>query len=822
MVFHYQTLLDDFERTVIDDSRRNKQPTEIFVGKMFKMEVWEVLLTSMRVGEVAEFWCDAIHTGLYPIVSKGMRLAAQGKDPLEGQRHMCGMGNVFNYHSTGFPELDELMREPQPLIFIMELISVGDPLTYHRESWLMEKDEKMKVVPGLHLQGNQLVRQGRYREASEKYKEAVLLLRVVQSREMPKDEDYIHLGKLIIPLVLNYCQCMLELEEYYEVIQHASELIDKHKDCVKAYYKRAKAYTAVWSEKEAKKDFLMVANLDVTLARLVQRELKLLSERMKEKYWEDKERYWNMLEEKEKNRGEEEKEEAEGLTEREAEPGENLSEDTQVSAPQEVEEQTVCLEKSPGAAGEPEPGKSQAEEPRSEGEGLRSEGEVPILEGEGPDLEAEQRIAALIEGKDWQQMLRLIMLLQDEGSFHIKERKFVEAMAKLKEALDYVDYLQTKEVDYKGEDWESLEKVRLPLTLNLSQCRFELGEYQEVIQLNSKLLKNHKDNLKAVYQRARAHSALFNEEEAQQDFARVVRLDPKFQPIVQQELKRLGEALRTKHAREKKTYWASSQEKWEKKAQMKKQNKAEKKKEVKWADESKTAAESSALVKDDGRQGETDNSDKAEESIFNLPANEDERDETSNSFKPEISEQARCPGPNPEGTGEVDNNPVDEGRHSDRPEDGRDGNLNDMQSSGTDTKVKEVEEESQTAAQEEAVKDGDTAPTENSNQVKGANVLKVKVESINSTGAKKPVSSGVPRAAKGSAAAAGLAQPINRPGSGGTQKVKTICSQKTQAKSTNVKAPPKQAPATSSATSKASSATSASARNVKHKPKQNI
>lgn len=27
---------------------------------MFKMEVWETLLTSMRVGEVAEFWCDAV------------------------------------------------------------------------------------------------------------------------------------------------------------------------------------------------------------------------------------------------------------------------------------------------------------------------------------------------------------------------------------------------------------------------------------------------------------------------------------------------------------------------------------------------------------------------------------------------------------------------------------------------------------------------------------------------------------------------------------------------------------------------------------------
>lgn len=33
---------------------------EIIVGKMFKIEVWEILLTSMRIGEVAEFWCDPV------------------------------------------------------------------------------------------------------------------------------------------------------------------------------------------------------------------------------------------------------------------------------------------------------------------------------------------------------------------------------------------------------------------------------------------------------------------------------------------------------------------------------------------------------------------------------------------------------------------------------------------------------------------------------------------------------------------------------------------------------------------------------------------
>ncbi|XP_060740394.1 aryl-hydrocarbon-interacting protein-like 1 isoform X2 [Tachysurus vachellii] len=486
LVFYFKTLLDNFERTVIDDSRKNKQPTEIFVGKMFKMEVWEVLLTSMRVGEVAEFWCDASHTGLYPIVAKGIRLAAQGKDPLEGQKHMCGVGNVFTYHSTGFPELDELLREPQPLIFIMELIS-----------------------------------------------------------EMPGDEDYIKLSNLIMPLVLNYCQCMLELEEYYEVIEHTTELIEKHKDSVKAYYKRAKAYAAVWSEKEAKRDFLMVAKLDMTLVRLVQKELKLLSETIKEKYCEDKEKYWNIFEKKISD-------DDEKMTQEKKKKGCAAKQDEnlhffQPMVQEEQEHETKCEE-----------------------------------------TKVDQQTAAPVAGMDRQQLLRLIMLLQDEGSFYIKKQNFTDAMVKFRNALEYVDYLQTKEIDYKGEDWESLEKVRLPLTLNLSQCLFELGEYQEVVKLNTQLLKNHRDNIKAIYQRAHAYSALCDKDKARQDFFRAEHLELKLKPIVKQDLKKLCENLQAKHLSESKNYWVSSQEKWEQKEQTNRGNR----KELKLADKRKATRES--------------------------------------------------------------------------------------------------------------------------------------------------------------------------------------------------------------------------------------
>lgn len=42
----------------------------------------------------------------------------------------------------------------------------------------------------------------------------------------------------------------------------------------------------------------------------------------------------------------------------------------------------------------------------------------------------------------------------------------------------------------------------------------------------------------------------------------VEKLDPKFKPFVRQELKKLGERVRTMHTRQNKTYWDTMQEKW--------------------------------------------------------------------------------------------------------------------------------------------------------------------------------------------------------------------------------------------------------------------
>lgn len=64
------------------------------------------------------------HTGVYPILSRSLRQVAEGKDPTEWHVHTCGLANMFAYHTLGYEDLDELQKEPQPLIFMIELLQV--------------------------------------------------------------------------------------------------------------------------------------------------------------------------------------------------------------------------------------------------------------------------------------------------------------------------------------------------------------------------------------------------------------------------------------------------------------------------------------------------------------------------------------------------------------------------------------------------------------------------------------------------------------------------------------------------------------------------
>ncbi|XP_044794320.1 aryl-hydrocarbon-interacting protein-like 1 isoform X2 [Bubalus bubalis] len=257
VTFHFRTMKCDEERTVIDDSKQ--------------------------------------HTGVYPILSRSLRQMAEGKDPTEWHVHTCGLANMFAYHTLGYEDLDELQKEPQPLIFIIELLQVEAPSQYQRETWNLNNHEKMQAVPILHGEGNRLFKLGRYEEASNKYQEAIVCLRNLQTKEKPWEVQWLKLEKMINTLILNYCQCLLKKEEYYEVLEHTSDILRHHPGIVKAYYVRARAHAEVWNEAEAKADLEKVLELEPSMRKAVQRELRLLENRLEEKREEERLRCRNML-----------------------------------------------------------------------------------------------------------------------------------------------------------------------------------------------------------------------------------------------------------------------------------------------------------------------------------------------------------------------------------------------------------------------------------------------------------------------------------------------------------------------------------------------
>lgn len=59
------------------------------------------------------------------------------------------------------------------------------------------------------------------------------------------------------------------------------------------------------------------------------------------------------------------------------------------------------------------------------------------------------------------------------------------------------------------------------------------------------------DNVKAYYKRGKAHAAVWNEEQARADFAKVVELDPSLEPSVAKELRLMEERLKEKQKEEK-------------------------------------------------------------------------------------------------------------------------------------------------------------------------------------------------------------------------------------------------------------------------------
>ncbi|XP_072034480.1 AH receptor-interacting protein-like [Amphiura filiformis] len=256
VIFHYKTSKLDEAETVLEDSRTlgKKKSMELLIGKQFKLEVWEDCLKTMRRDEVAEFTVDKMHLVSYAPVAQKLRDFALDKSGQSQGSHCCGMAQMSEA-GLGYPDLDEFMKNPEPLRFTFQILSINSPGQYKKDAWAMNDEEKRAILPILKEEGNKLYQEKEYEKAAEKYAEALGCLENLVLHEKPNSSEYIELDNLRIPFLLNYAQCKLLLGEYYQAIEHCSSVIEKDDSLVKAYFRRGKAHVACWNLDEARKDF---------------------------------------------------------------------------------------------------------------------------------------------------------------------------------------------------------------------------------------------------------------------------------------------------------------------------------------------------------------------------------------------------------------------------------------------------------------------------------------------------------------------------------------------------------------------------------------
>ena len=217
----------------------------------------------------------------YPQVSRSLRELAQQKAGKEvHHHHQCSFAAM---QGTGHKDLDKIIADKSPLIFEFELLSMEQPGQYKQDHWAMSEQEKIQAIPVLKEEGNALYRAGKHFKAAEKYFNALGYLEQLLIREKPESDAWNGIASQKIPLLLNYAQCQLLLEDYAEVIRHTTSVLELEKDNVKALYRRGRASAACWNVEEAKSDFARVVELDPSLCRAVDKELKTLTTRVREK-----------------------------------------------------------------------------------------------------------------------------------------------------------------------------------------------------------------------------------------------------------------------------------------------------------------------------------------------------------------------------------------------------------------------------------------------------------------------------------------------------------------------------------------------------------
>jgi len=141
----------------------------------------------------------------------------------------------------------------------------------------MTDEQKAASVTDLQEQGNQLYYDRQYKDASQKYLEALSRLENLMNKESPGTPEMEELRKKKAPLLLNHGMCKQKTREFYEAIKYNNYALEIEPENVKGLFRRGQCYKETSHWKEARVDLKRALKLDATLQKSVKFELECVN-----------------------------------------------------------------------------------------------------------------------------------------------------------------------------------------------------------------------------------------------------------------------------------------------------------------------------------------------------------------------------------------------------------------------------------------------------------------------------------------------------------------------------------------------------------------
>ena len=151
-----------------------------------------------------------------------------------------------------------------------------------------------------------------------------------------------------------------------------------------------------------------------------------------------------------------------------------------------------------------------------------------------------------------EEKFQMLPSYREDGNKYFTECDYEKAVSSYSKGLTIIESLMLKERP-QDNDWLKLEDMKKPFLLNLAQAKLNQGEYYECIKLTDEVLKRDPTNTKALFRRATAQKAVWNLNDARDDFKKCLEQDRNMAATIGkclQELKAL-EDIKNKEERER-------------------------------------------------------------------------------------------------------------------------------------------------------------------------------------------------------------------------------------------------------------------------------